>query len=332
MARMHDKDRAADAPRRFPALAPWLTCGFSDGRVTIRNGEMVAVMEGPAVSRMLAAVTPLLDGRHTVEEIARASDIKLNHVQQVIAALEQADLIIDGAGLPRESGFFESAAVVASCWSQLVDVRQAVDRLDPSRVTLVGSDIVTRMVAEQLVHMGLACEFVANRATAAGELPDEVFDSDFLVVGPSVVHHTARSSNPALYKANVPWLPVFPFNGRYAAVGPLMVPPDSGCFECYVLRRHANVSYSAEIYDSVAQAGVASPVDYPPLDRASAATAAFMVHQWLAVRHPDMPGTSYLDRAGTWEREVHHLLRVPRCPVCGEASQQGIPAAWWSAP
>jgi bacteriocin biosynthesis cyclodehydratase domain-containing protein len=147
-----------------------------------------------------------------------------------------------------------------------------------------------------------------------------------------MVHVLARSSNEALYEAGVPWLPVFAFNGRYTEIGPLIVPPDSGCFECFLLRRQSNVSYSAEVFDSVEKAGTKGALDYAPLDYASAATAAFIAHQWLAVRQPEMPGISYLERAGSWEREIHHLLRVPRCPVCSMASERGIPAAWWSAP
>ncbi len=326
---MHEHDGAISAPRRFPALAPWLTCGFEHERATFSNGVMFTVMKGVGVSRYVAAVTPFLDGRHSVEDIACAADTRIDYVRQIISTLEQADLIIEGEGIPSESPALASAAVAASCWGQFVDVVEAAERLEGSHVTILGSDSVARLVTEQLVEMGLACSLVANAATSEGELP-EVDLGDFLVVGPSVVHLMARSANRALYEANVSWLPVFPFNGRFVQVGPLIVPPDSGCFECFVLRRQANVSYSPDLYDEVTRAGAKSSFDFSPLELASAATAAFVVHQWLAVRHPAMPGVSYLERADTWKRETHHLLRVPRCPVCSAASERGIPAAWWS--
>ncbi len=331
---MHDHHGhgTVSAPTRSPVLAPWFACDFEHDRVTFRNGDMVAVMAGPAVSRYVAPVTSLLDGQRSVEEIAKATGLRVDQVRAVIAKLEDANLIIDGAGIPRSSPSFQAGAVAASCWGQLVDIAEATDRLSSSRVSIVGYDAVTRQVAQQLVDLGVQCSLLNMDATPEDELPDEALSCDLLIVGPSRVHMLARSVNQLLYEAKVSWLPVFPFNGRYAQVGPLIVPPDSGCFECFVLRRQANVSYNPDVYDWIERAGVKGPLDFAPVDHASAATAAFMVQQWLAVRHPEMPGLSYLERAGTWEREVHHLLRVPRCPVCRVVSERGIPAAWWSTP
>ena len=37
------------------------------------------------------------------------------------------------------------------------------------------------------------------------------------------------------------WLQVLPFDGSLAAVGPIYVPHESACYECYRLRRSANI-------------------------------------------------------------------------------------------
>jgi bacteriocin biosynthesis cyclodehydratase domain-containing protein len=305
---------------------------FDGDRVTFRNGDMVAVMQGEAVGRYVAPVASFLDGRHSVEEIALATDLKIEYVRGVIKKLEDANLLIDGDGASSASPAFESAAVAASCWGQLVDIPTAAERLASSRVAIVGSDGVSWLVARQLVDMGLSCCVYRDATLSGDRLPEEALDSDLVVLGPSVVQRLAREVNEALYEARVPWLPVFPFNGRYTEVGPLIVPPDSGCFECFLLRRQSNVSYSTEVFESVASPGNKGALAHPPLDYASAATAAFIAYQWLAVRHPEMPGALYIERAGTWEREIHRLLRVPRCPVCSVAAERGIPAGWWSAP
>lgn len=328
---MHDHDGALRRERRYPALAPWFTSAFEGDRATFKHGDMVAFMEGPAVSRYVAPVATLLDGRRSVEEISQASDLDVDHVRRVIAKLENASLIIDGERIPRASATLEAASVAASCWGQLVDVGEAAHRLESSRVAVLGSDRVARLVGQQLVEMGLACSVVSRDGVGAA-LVDEARGADLLILGPSSVQTIARSVNAQLYEAQTAWLPVFPFNGRYVEIGPLIVPPDSGCFECFLLRRQANVTYSAEVYDFAASASADRARDYAPLAHASAATAAFVAHQWLAVRHPEMPGVSYLERAGSWERETHHLLRVPRCPVCSPAAERGIPAAWWSTP
>jgi bacteriocin biosynthesis cyclodehydratase domain-containing protein len=294
------------------------------------NGGTVAVMEGAAVSRYVAPVAALLDGQRTTEEIARLADLEVERVEQVIGKLTAAKVVVEGSDVSTASPAFDAAAVTATCWPQLGQVSDAVSRVLAAHVGIVGSDAVTRLVAQQLLAMGVNCSLYATQASDAGTLPHGALNDDLVVIGPSAVPALAREVNRTLYEANVPWLPISPFNGRWLEVGPLIVPPDSGCFECHALRRQANVSYSAEVYDSVERSGAASTLRFPPLEHAAAATAAFLVHEWLAVRHPELPGRSFIERAGSWEREVHQLLRVPRCPVCSGEPERGIPAAWWS--
>src|SRR5204862_290297 len=45
-----------------------------------------------------------------------------------------------------------------------------------------------------------------------------------------------------------PWLLTLPFDGRFAAVGPLFLPGDTCCYECFRLRRLAGLDYDDEFW------------------------------------------------------------------------------------
>ena len=127
----------------------------------------------------------------------------------------------------------------------------------------------------------------------------------------------------------MPWLQVLPFDGRLVVVGPLFVPGVSACRQCYVLRRAACSGYDDD-FDIVERvpARAAAPA---PLASLSAALASLLALRWVTTRDPALPGRLYAVEVGVVLRLSHdHVLRVPRCPVCG-SPEQAVPSPWFEA-
>ena len=55
------------------------------------------------------------------------------------------------------------------------------------------------------------------------------------------------SWNRAANESGARWLPVLPYDGRFASVGPLVVPGQSCCYECVLRRRAANLEYGEHL-------------------------------------------------------------------------------------
>src|SRR5207244_10446257 len=93
-----------------------------------------------------------------------------------------------------------------------------------------------------------------------------------------------RAWNRRLLETDTPWLQVLPYDGRFAAIGPLVLPGDTACNECYRRRRFANED------DPRAQAALdASPAAYPEAPALAAALAGLAVTvalDWIATGDP----------------------------------------------
>ncbi|HET7045809.1 MAG TPA: TOMM precursor leader peptide-binding protein, partial [Gaiellaceae bacterium] len=127
----------------------------------------------------------------------------------------------------------------------------------------------------------------------------------------------------------LPWLQVLPFDGRFAAIGPLFVPGETCCYECYRLRRSANVFCEPEY-----AALDGTPARYPLSPALLAALAGLGTHlafTWIVQGDPQAVGIMF---AFEWTRGPtvtgHHVYRVPRCPACS-AALDSPPAVWFDA-
>src|SRR3954462_3865149 len=53
----------------LPYLAPWYRVVQLPGKVMLEHGQRIVTLEGRAVSRLVPALLPLLDGTRTLDEI-----------------------------------------------------------------------------------------------------------------------------------------------------------------------------------------------------------------------------------------------------------------------
>ena len=114
-------------------------------------------------------------------------------------------------------------------------------------------------------------------------------------------------------------------------MGPFVLPGETGCYECYLIRRSAALGFGADgdVLDRV-QPQARSTF---PLDVLVATVASLHVLRWLGVRDPRLPGLlQTVDLVDGVELHSHVLLRVPRCPACSGLGGLARPLPWHGLP
>jgi bacteriocin biosynthesis cyclodehydratase domain-containing protein len=159
---------------------------------------------------------------------------------------------------------------------------------------------------------------------------DDPSAADLVVAAPSGEElPRLKRWNARAIATRSPWLQLLPFDGLIAAVGPLFVPVDTACHECYLLRRAANLS-SLEHRPGRVEHGLYPTA--PALDAVVAGLAVGMALRWLALDDTLVPSVVLAVEhtpEASWSRHVLH--RVPRCPACSRARGRTSLAPWHGA-
>src|SRR5262249_25626155 len=148
--------------------------------------------------------------------------------EQALEELARHGLLIEGPPLPDEiptpvSETTELLATLRPGSRPLADTGGAVASCS---IGLVGEGTAGSEVARCLLASGVALE----RAEA---IPPGV---DLTVCAPSAAELPRLGEwNAQALEASLPWLQVLPFDGRYASIGPLYLPGETCCYECFRL-------------------------------------------------------------------------------------------------
>ena len=235
--------------------------------------------------------------------------------------MDEHGLLLDGPPLPDENSR-----------PGLGDSRALSPRSSPVEAALgdLSGMLASRCVA--VVGSGPAAVEVARllRQSGVEVRRDETISSgvDLVVCAPAPAELPALGGwNQEALAAGQAWLQVLPFDGRYAAIGPLYLPDDTACFECFRLRRASNLE-AAEELDLLE----ASPAAYPALPAFQALVAGFaatLALRWLVLRDHHVPAAFYaLELEPVLALSLHHVHRVPRCPVCSGLEDVAAPLPW----
>jgi bacteriocin biosynthesis cyclodehydratase domain-containing protein len=121
--------------------------------------------------------------------------------------------------------------------------------------------------------------------------------------------------NVRMIEAGSPWLLVDARGGTPAVVGPLFVPPDTGCLDCLWSRRAALTAHPAE-YRALLAGRTAGPAG-PWQRHMLAGLAAAVVLGWVLAADPWLPGACFeLGVAQGPAVQRHEFLPVPGCEAC----------------
>ena len=305
----------------LPYLAPWYRVTTAPGKVLLEHGQRIVRLEGRATERLLPALLPLLDGTRTVEEIVQLLGPPVRGaVEQALELLAAHGVLEEGPPLPADLPLptAGTAALLASLRPGGRPLAEIAASVASCSVAVAGEGAAGVEVARFLRAGGADVQ----RAETVGA------GVDLTVCVPSGAELARLSEwNAQALEVRAPWLQVVPFDGRYAAVGPLFLPGDTCCYECFRLRRQANLDGGSEL--ALLEHAPAVGRVVPALDAVVGGLAALVVSSWLVHDDHYAPGAFYaLELVPTLSLTVHHVYRVPRCPACSGLADVAPPLPW----
>lgn len=310
-------------PRR-PRLVPWYRIAEGSDWIAFEYAQTVVTFEGRGARRFLPALLPLLDGTRDVHDLCAVLG------EDARSAIEHALQLLTARGLAADGPPVEDAPPpAAECSSFLAasglasDEADAVACLGRARVVAVGSGAAETARLLRLSGVG--------HVERAAWRDDAGVAADLAVVAPTSSELVELEAwNERAVGGSTPWLVLLPFDGAYAGIGPLFVPRETCCYECYRMRRAGNLGYPEQFWPlERAPARFPSP---PHLTALAAAVAAHVAVRWLAARDPYLPGTFLaLEQDPTLSLRAHHVYRVPRCSACSDAALASPPLPWAEA-
>jgi bacteriocin biosynthesis cyclodehydratase domain-containing protein len=302
-----------------PLLKPWYRLSVDGGRSVLRYAGSVLEFEGAAAERLVPHLLPLLDGTRTVDEVVDALGEGVRPaVEHALSLLRANDLLTDPVPAEASEGARRCAELLAATDAGGRSGAVLATRLGATEAHVLGGAPAAETVG-RLLHLGGA------GSVAALGWDDPPPASGLVVVAPAAdeLPFLAEWNRRAL-EAEAAWLQVLPFDGRYAAVGPVFVPGQTACHACYVLRRDSTIAPLAEPAGGH-HAGAA------PLDAALAGLAVLVALRWLAGDPADAGTLIAVELVPELRCTRHFVYRVPRCPACSPAATRAAPAPWSGA-
>ena len=304
----------------LPLLAPWYRVVGDGERLLLEYAQSVVVLEGAAVQSLLPALLPLLDGTRSVDDLAaRLGPPARPAIEAAVGLLAEHGVVVAGPDAPPDLRDAARAAAAAYRLSPAV----AADRLRTTGVGAVGSGAALLDVVRLLAAAGVRN---VRRLGWRGRRRVEL-----AVVAPAADELDRLSAwNRSALATGTPFLLVRPWDGRMAAVGPLVLPGQTCCYECLLLRRGANSGYAAD-FAEVEAAPLCTAPD-AALTAFTAALAAHLAVRWAIGGDRSVPGLLYtIETQPGVQLGEHMVLRVPRCPACSVAERAAPPLPWHAA-
>jgi bacteriocin biosynthesis cyclodehydratase domain-containing protein len=314
---------------QFPSLKPWLRVLREEDALVLEHARTSWSFDGPTAAPVLAELLPLLDGTRTVPDIVElVGDEFADSIESLVSLLQEHDLLLEGppvaAGTPaavRES-VLQLAASDPRPASQLSPILR---RFREAHISVVGGNALGTTAVETLRASGLGnitrCDDIPE-APAAGQCT-------LVLVTPESDELDALDRwNEAMLATSTAWLPVLPYDGLFAAVGPLIVPWETACYRCYLSRKAAALGVPTIVASQRKRSGIV-PTG-PVLGTFLAALASMVVTRWVGIQDPFLAGRMLaVDFGYEGPRlESHDVLRVPRCAACS-TSRGPMPLPWY---
>jgi bacteriocin biosynthesis cyclodehydratase domain-containing protein len=310
-----------------PYLKPWYRIARDDGRLLLEYGQVVTELSGQAAQRLLPALLPLLDGTRTRSEITAVLGEPIEPaVEKALATLAARGVLTNGPPLaddtPTPLAHAARFLAAAAHEGSPADVRTALER---ARVASLGSGSLAEDIARLLRLSGVVDVERLVDPDAARAHPEH----DLVIVAAANEDRgTVEVWNRHALATRTPWLQVLPYDGRFAAIGPLYLPDETCCYECYRLRRRSNVGYSAE-FPALERSRATYP-EPPFISAIAAGLATTLALRWLTTRDRSLPGAFYaLEYGHLFGLTFHRVYRVPRCSACSGVSDVAPPLPWY---
>ena len=293
-----------------PLLKPWYRLSAEGGRSVLRYAGSVLEFEGAAAERLLPHLLPLLDGTRTVDDVAaELGETVRPAIEHALTLLRAHDLLTE----PSPPGVDARCAelLAATTGETIADVHA---RLRTAEACVIG----TGRVAEPLGRILQASGIVGVERRDWDDEPG----GELVVAVPSSAELARLEEwNQRALETGTTWIQVLPFDGRLAAVGPVFVPGQTACHECYRWRRDSTVATERD-------RTTGHYLGAPPLDAALAGLAAHVVLRRLVHVDGDAGVLLAVELVPELRCTRHYVYRVPRCAACSPLARRAAPAPW----
>lgn len=307
-----------------------------EGGIVVRRGLTRMFLEAPAlepVFDILVEQTRSAQGARPSELIAAVGGDAQAVMDGLIAALRQRRLLVEAP----DRGDRDASDVHEGVfyWSFGTSATAVRERLGGRRIAVFGYNHIGTALATALEALGFGTvtlvdhPLLRNLSLADGEGPlaisheewaeaDELPDCLVLtsdVGGPDL----AREWNAFCVGNGVSFYPVL-ISDQIGLAGPLVLPGQSACYECFALRERAASSDMAmhRATDTLAYFSQPSFGFVRPIAHAVAALAATELLKYYSQA---LPGGNIgrfveIDLLAP-SLETRRVLKLPRCPICG---------------
>ncbi|HEX3237134.1 MAG TPA: TOMM precursor leader peptide-binding protein [Gaiellaceae bacterium] len=315
---------AVPLPER-PRLASWLVAiDLGDDRLQLRSAESVHTLTHPLLARVFRAIEPMLDGRHTVDEIlaSAGSDVMPTTTIFVLKLLQGRGLLQRGDNVAPLD--VEQDALFRFLGHYTTDPGAMVAAIAQSRVAVIGAPSLADQIVSELAAIGLDC----GGGTATNDGYDLVLAC---ADGPAMGFF--EEVNREHLATRTRWTRIALY-GTTAQLGPTVIPGETACHACFERRllshqpeREGYAAYRARVVDGTAtDEGVLTP-----LASLLASQAALETIRLLTAFAP----AATIGRFCEWTAAsplavTHDVLKVPRCHACGR--RRTFSQAWDEVP
>ncbi|HBB34661.1 MAG TPA: adenylate cyclase [Cyanobacteria bacterium UBA8803] len=281
-----------------PILKPgfnWETLGTEDVFIISERDSIWLT------GRLYQLLMPLMDGKHTVDEIAeRLPEISTSEVYYALMLMQQRGYIVESDDtLPLDLAIF--------CQHLNVAPQEANSRLQATKVA-VKSFGANLPISEFIGNLQALQIQVSEEADIEAVLTDNYLNAEL------------EDYNREALERSRPWLLVKPA-GTVLGIGPIFTPGKTGCWQCLCQRLRNNRPIEELIQKHKQDL---TPLMRPLASLVSTAQtalgiAATEIWKWIVRgENPRLEGKLLLQDTLTLETQNHILVKRPQCPNCGD--------------
>jgi bacteriocin biosynthesis cyclodehydratase domain-containing protein len=309
----------------LPLLSEWHRIADDDDRLVLEYGGEAVCLEGRATRALLPALLPLLDGTRTIDDIVLVlGEPTRPAVAAAVELLAREGVLTDGPPLaPNVPAPFAAfaRATAAECREPPTVVTK---KLRSVSAAVVGSG-AGAAEAIRLLRLSGVGTTVHRDWDAAGA------DAGLTIVAPGRGEQPRLQDwNEAALTAGSAWLQLLPYDGAVAAIGPLFIPNETCCYDCYRRRRASNIDYPDEYWSLQRAPDCAN--ETPTRTAVIAALGVEIALRWLLFADPFVTGILFALELGREPQLSRHVVyRLPRCPACSPAARLAAPRPWAEA-
>jgi bacteriocin biosynthesis cyclodehydratase domain-containing protein len=318
-----------------PRLSPWLAAiELGDARLQLRSAESSHTLSHPTLIQIFRRIKPILDGRHTVDDIISSIDFDVlpTTVIFLLQLLHGSGLLQPGIGETtldeREQAPWGRQLRFLSHFVPDASSLQSV--LANARVGLAGSGDLQNAMLSAMASIGIgSITELADPQTWSEQSRGQLESLGLIVAcAESPAFRFFDTINRACLASHTRWLRVC-ISGTSAQLGPTVVPHQTACYTCLDLRLRTHQP-ELDAYSAYQAQQETAPMDegsLGPLWSILAGQAAMEVMRLLTGFAPPATIGRFHELSAVSPVAVsHNVLKVPRCASCGR--RRTFTAVW----